>query len=468
MEVRLPALAENIGSGVVVNILVSEGDRVEKDQDLIELETEKALAAIPAPEAGTVTKILVKEGDEVEVGQVIMTISEGAGEKPQKKAEQKADDQGEPQKAAAESAHQAKAEPQKPKAPEPVAEDFEEDGGQPVSDDLSKAGIGPPASPTIRKLALQLGIDLNRVRGTERGGRIAIEDVRAYIERLQRVAFDRAPERIVEKPQAQLPDFARWGYIKKEPLTQLRKKIAETMTESWTTIPHVTQFAEADITTLMQLLKKHAPQYEKRGAHLTLTSLVIKALVPVLKQYPLFNSTADYDAGEIIMKDYYHFGIAVDTEQGLIVPVLRDVDKKDLLQISRELDELAEKTRQRKVTLDDLRGGTFTISNQGGIGGAHFTPIIHAPEVAILGLGRGAMKAAVINGKIEPRTLLPLALSYDHRLIDGADAARFIRSLTESLESFSESELKLSGNGESKVAAKEQKQKSKSTGSKGK
>lgn len=467
MEVRLPALAENIGSGVVVNILVSEGDRVEKDQDLIELETEKALAAIPAPEAGTVTKILVKEGDEVEVGQVIMTISEGAGEKPQKKEEKKAEDQGEQKKATAESAQQPKAEPQKQRAPEPVAEDFEEDGGQPVSDDLSKAGIGPPASPTVRKLAMQLGIDLNRVRGSERGGRIAIEDVRAYIERLQRVAFERAPEAI-EKPKTQLPDFARWGYIKKEPLTQLRKKIAEAMSESWTTIPHVTQFADADITTLMQLLKKYAPQYEKKGAHLTLTSLIIKALIPVLKKYPIFNSSADFDGGEVILKDYFHFGIAVDTDQGLIVPVLRDVDKKDILQISLELDELAEKTRQRKVTLDELRGGTFTISNQGGIGGAHFTPIIHAPEVAILGLGRGAMKAAVVNGKIEPRTMLPLALSYDHRLIDGADAARFIRALTESLESFSESEVKMSGNGESKTAAKETKQKSKSTGSKGK
>jgi pyruvate dehydrogenase E2 component (dihydrolipoamide acetyltransferase) len=235
------------------------------------------------------------------------------------------------------------------------------------------------------------------------------------------VAARRAPESI---------DFSKWGPVEAKPLTPLRQKIAEKMTESWTTIPHVTQFDEADITALMALRKKYAPAYEKKGATLTLTSFILKAVVTALKKFPTVNSSLDEALQKLVEKKYYHIGVAVDTEQGLIVPVLRDVDKKTLLQVSKELGELAEKTRQRKVSLDELKGGTFTVSNLGGIGGSHFTPIVNKPEVAILGVGRGAGK-------------LPLSLSYDHRVIDGAVGARFIRAVAEALENFKEDEVKI-------------------------
>jgi pyruvate dehydrogenase E2 component (dihydrolipoamide acetyltransferase) len=214
------------------------------------------------------------------------------------------------------------------------------------------------------------------------------------------------------------------------------------MAESWTTIPHVTQFDEADITDVLKLRKKYAAAYEKKKAHLTLTSFALKAVVETLKKHPIFNASLDEVSGEIVYKDYYHIGVAVDTEQGLIVPVIRDVDRKSMLQLSMELQELAERTRQRKVALDEMQGGTFTISNQGGIGSAQFTPIVNKPEVAILGMGRGAEKIIVRKGKATRRTMLPLGLSYDHRLVDGANAARFMVDLVAAFEQFSESQMK--------------------------
>ena len=213
------------------------------------------------------------------------------------------------------------------------------------------------------------------------------------------------------------------------------------MTENWSTIPHVTQFDEMDITELNELRKKHAPIYEKKGARLTLTSFALKAVAQVLKKHPIFNARLDEATQEIVFKEYIHIGVAVDTEQGLIVPVIRDVDKKNLFDLSKELNDLAEKARARKVTLEELQGGTFTISNQGGIGGAHFTPIINKPEAAILGLGRGALKPVVREGKIEPRLLMPIGLSYDHRLIDGASAARFVVDLAQAFRAFKDQDV---------------------------
>jgi pyruvate dehydrogenase E2 component (dihydrolipoamide acetyltransferase) len=238
-------------------------------------------------------------------------------------------------------------------------------------------------------------------------------------------------------------DFSKWGAISKKPLSGLRQTISRRMVESWNAVPRVTQIDEADITALTELRKKYAPAYEAKGARLTLTSFVLKAVVAMLKKHPLFNSSLDEAAQEIVFKEYYHIGLAVDTEQGLIVPVLRDVDKKSVLQLSKEVHELAEKARARKVSLEELKGGTFTISNQGGIGGAHFTPIVNKPEAAILGLGRGALKAMVKGQKIEPRMMLPLTVSYDHRLIDGGAAARFTVDLVQALENFSEQEIAL-------------------------
>lgn len=244
-------------------------------------------------------------------------------------------------------------------------------------------------------------------------------------------------------PVAESIDFSKWGAISKKPLSPLRKTISERLGESWRTIPHVTQFDEADITALNDLRKKLAGAYENKGAKLTLTSFALKAVVNALKKHPIFNVSLDEATHEVVYKEYFHIGVAVDTEQGLIVPVIRDADRKSLLELSRELNDLAEKARARKVSLQELQGGTFTISNQGGIGGAHFTPIINKPEVAILGLGRGAVKPVVKNGKIEPRLMMPMGLSYDHRLIDGGSAARFMVDLVQAFENFREEEAKL-------------------------
>jgi pyruvate dehydrogenase E2 component (dihydrolipoyllysine-residue acetyltransferase) len=441
MDVKVPSLAENINSGTVVKIFVAEGDQVQKDQDIVELETEKAAAAIPSPVDGKVTKVHVKEGDEVQVGQVLLSLSEVAAKEEVAK-EEKREVAG---KLEGEKKPEEKAEPSSADREKKETAGSEEEGEEPQAEegskvDAAKAGHGPPASPSVRKLALQLGIDLTQVRGSERGGRITLNDVRVYIEQLQKIALERTAK--IPKGATRTLDFARWGYIHKQPMASLRKKISEAMVASWTSVPHVTQFHEADISSPVRFIEDYAAQYEKHGTRLTLTSLVMKTLVPILKKYPTFNCSLDEVTKEIILKDYFHFGVAVDTEQGLIVPVLRDVDKKKLLQVSKELGELAEKARQRRVSLEELQGGTFTISNQGGIGGGYFTPIIHTPEVAILGLGRAEIKPVVRSGKIEEAMLLPLSLSYDHRVIDGANAARFIRDLAEELGNFKEDEVK--------------------------
>jgi pyruvate dehydrogenase E2 component (dihydrolipoyllysine-residue acetyltransferase) len=444
MDVKVPSLAENINSGTVVKIFVAEGDQVQKDQDIVELETEKAAAAIPSPVDGKVTKVHVKEGDEVQVGQVLLSLSEVAAKEEVAK-EEKREVAG---KLEGEKKPEEKAEPSSADREKKETAGSEEEGEEPQAEegskvDAAKAGHGPPASPSVRKLALQLGIDLTQVRGSERGGRITLNDVRVYIEQLQKIALERTAT--TPKGATRTLDFARWGYIHKQPMASLRKKISEAMVASWTSVPHVTQFHEADISSPVRFIEDYAAQYEKHGTRLTLTSLVMKTLVPILKKYPTFNCSLDEVTKEIILKDYFHFGVAVDTEQGLIVPVIRDVDKKTLLQVSKELGELAEKARQRRVSLEELQGGTLTISNQGGIGGGYFTPIIHTPEVAILGLGRAEIKPVVRSGKIEEAVLLPLCLSYDHRVIDGANAARFVRDLAEELGNFKEDEVKLEG-----------------------
>ena len=302
----------------------------------------------------------------------------------------------------------------------------------------------PVASPSVRRIARELGIDLSKVRGSEAGGRIVLGDIRAYIARLQKATDKpKVAATAPAKPAAESIDFSKWGPVTKKPLTQLRQVIARRLWESWNAIPHVTQFDDADFTRLNELRKKYAPAYEKKGAKLTLTPLVLKALVGTLKKHPIFNSSLDEVAQEVVFKEYFHIGIAVDTEQGLIVPVIRDADRKSVLDLAKELEQLAQKARDRKVTAEELKGGTFTITNQGAIGGAHFTPIINKPEVAILGLGRGAMKPVARDGKVEVRMMTPLGLSYDHRVIDGGEAARFMVDLVKAMEDFGEKAIKL-------------------------
>ena len=427
MDVKLPPLGEGVDSGSVVSILVKEGEQVQKGQGIIELETGKAVAPVPASAAGKVTKIIVAVGDKISVGQPILSLE--AGPAPAKPAAQK------PAPAPASRAS-------RPAPVQPPPEE-EADGDAPEPEEES-SGPGPASSPTIRRMARELGINLRKIHGSENGGRIVMADVRAYLVRLQRLAAQPraagsggAPA----KPAPEKIDFSKWGQIARRPMTPLRKVIAQRMGESWNAVPRVTQFDEADITALNDLRKKHADAYEKKGARLTLTSFALKIVAEALKKHPVFNTSLDLAAGEVVYKEYFHIGIAVDTEQGLIVPVLRDADKKDVLALSKELNEIAVKTRDRKISLEELQGGTFTISNQGGIGGRHFTPIINLPETAILGLGRGVMQAVVRDGKIEPRLMLPLALSYDHRVIDGGAAVRFMIDLVKGFETFDEKQL---------------------------
>ena len=269
-------------------------------------------------------------------------------------------------------------------------------------------------------------------------------DLRRYIQRLQQQSAGTraaAPSAPAPKPAPVSIDFSKWGPVEKTKLTTLRTLISAKMSESWTTVPHVTQFDEADITGILEMKKKHDPAYEKKGGKLTLTAFALKAVAGVLQKHPMFNASIDLAAGELVQKRYYHVGIAVDTEQGLIVPVLRDVDKKPMLQLASELNSLAERTRARKVGLEELQGASFTISNQGGIGSGHFTPIVNVPEVAILGMGRGVLKPVVRGGKAANRLMLPLSLSYDHRLLDGANAARFMVDLVAAFEGFDEAQL---------------------------
>jgi pyruvate dehydrogenase E2 component (dihydrolipoamide acetyltransferase) len=416
MDLKLPPLGEGVDSGSVVSILVKEGEQVQKGQGIIELETGKAVAPVPASAAGRVTKIIVAVGDTISVGQPILSLEAGpvpAKPASQKPAPVKPPPQGEPAG----------------EVPEPEAE---------------TSGPEPASSPTIRRMARELGINLGKIRGSERGGRIIMADVRAYIERLQRPAappVGAGPAGVPAKPVPEKTDFSKWGPVARRPMSPLRKIIAQRMSESWNAVPRVTQFDEADITALNDLRKKYADAYEKKGARLTLTSFVLKIVADTLIKHPVLNTSLDLAAGEVVYKEYLHIGIAVDTEQGLIVPVLRDADKKDLLALSKELNEIAVKTRDRKISLEELQGGTFTISNQGGIGGRHFTPIINLPETAILGLGRGVMQAVVRDGNIEPRLILPLALSYDHRVIDGGAAVRFMNDLVLGFETFDEKQL---------------------------
>jgi pyruvate dehydrogenase E2 component (dihydrolipoamide acetyltransferase) len=430
MDLKLPHLGEGADSGTVVNLFVKEGDTIAKDQPVLELENEKAVATIPSTLAGTIGRIYVKAGDKISVGQRILSVAEGGVASVPTQA------RTEP---APESPRQRILQTPSPEQEPAPGDEVPSDTGE-----EPRPGTSPAAAPSIRKLARDLGIDLPRVRGSARGGRIVLEDVRAYIQQLQRLAA--GPKRAVpaeNKPPADQIDFAKWGAITKTPFSPLRKVIARRMLESWSATPRVTQFDEADVTAVMALRKKYAAAYEQKGTRLTLTSFALRVVAEALKKHAIFNASVDEVAEQVVFKQYYHLGVAVDTKAGLIVPVIQDVDKKDLLALSRELEELARKARERKISAEELKGGTFTISNQGGIGGAHFTPIVNKPELAILGLGRGAMRAVVRDHAIVPRLMLPLALSYDHRIIDGGAAARFIVDLVQGFENFPEEQVKI-------------------------
>ena len=423
MKVELPFLAEGIEGGDVVQLLVHEGDQVREGQSLIELETEKATVPVPAPVEGTVVRLLIQQGDHVKVGQAIIELqeSEDKAGKAQTSAPEKSATVG-PNAEAQRDHPQAR-----PTRPIPTPE-------SPVVDQkpavVSRPPAGPaiPAPPSVRRLARELGVDLSQIKGSEAGGRITAEDVKTFVrERTTRGTKLGVGGNIVSTP---------YGSERREPLSSTRRKIAANMIQAWTTIPHVHQFQDADITDLMALHKRYAPEFKKKGATLTLSSLFLKAVVHALKLYPQLNATLDLTNGEVIYKDYYNIGVAVDTPAGLIVPVVQQVDQKDLLQISLELADLAERTRKREVKLEELRGATFTVSNMGGISAGPFLPIINPPQVGILGVGKAKMTPVYRDGQFVPRRVLQLCVAYDHRLIDGAIGARFTNEIVKVLEDF--------------------------------
>jgi len=439
-EFKVPELGENVAGGDVMRVLVNVGDTVAKDQPVLELETDKATIEVPSNVAGTVKEVRVKKGDKIKVGAVVLTLDDastglGAGNgaaaaaAPPKLAPAKA---GAPELKAPEHkvlpmpsrapqeppASQAAAPaPARPQAPAPAPD----------------AREVVPASPAVRRLAREIGIQVNEVTGTGPGGRISQDDVKEHARRIltsPSTALGTGGGRATRV----LPDFEKWGGVERQPVSNIRRVTAEHLGYAWNTIPHVTQFDKADVTALDALRKQYKDQVAKAGGNLTVTAMLVRILATAVKQFPQFNASIDTERGELIFKKYVNVGVAVDTDRGLLVPVIRDADQKNISQISIEIQQAAEKARDRKLTLEEMTGGGITISNLGGIGGTYFTPIVNWPEVAILGVSRGATEPVWKDGTFEPRQMLPLSLSYDHRVIDGADAMRFLRWVVEAIE----------------------------------
>jgi pyruvate dehydrogenase E2 component (dihydrolipoyllysine-residue acetyltransferase) len=462
-DFTLPELGENVASGDVLRVLVKAGDVITKDQPVLELETDKATIEVPSSVAGRVKEIKVKAGDKVTVGQSILAVDADAapGEEGQPAPEAPQQRAAAPPSAAPPADRSAAGANTSAKVPddEPGLEQHVEGQKRPTPDKPGAVAPGrpgaekvvaisrgarqaaepaapelpvAPAAPSVRRMARELGVDIDQVAGSGSGGRISVDDVKAHA------------KRIITEPSAggvavaaePLPDFTRWGEVERQPMRAVRRKTAEHLTAAWTTIPHVTQHDLADVTNLEEMRKRYAKQAEAAGGSLTVTAIAVKVVAAALKVFPQFNSSIDLAAGEIVHKKYVNVGVAVDTDRGLLVPVIRDADAKNIIQLSVELAQLSEKARNRKISLDEMQGGCFSVSNLGGMGGTYFTPIVHAPEVAILGISRAKMEPVfdkATNGFV-PRLMLPLSLSYDHRVIDGADGIRFLRWVVEALE----------------------------------
>ena len=481
-DFTLPELGENVTAGDVVRVLVAAGDTVAKDQAVLELETDKATIEVPSSVAGTVKEVRVKQGDRIKVGQVVLTLDDSAGaaakgpkdakaskettsepaEKPKAQpaaepeegdiSQEAPDADGGAQKGAAErtrgttdapaderfaghteAAGARAAEGAKPK---PRGEVVNIDRGARPAPAPVKApeesgafeGVAPPAAPSVRRLARELGVEIGQVPGTGPDGRISVEDVQAFV----RAAL--ASPGAGARPAAALPDFTKWGEVERKPMSGIRRKTAEHLSQAWTAIPHVTQHDKADITALEVLRKQYSPQAEKAGGKLTMTVVALKIVAAALQKFPQFNASVDMGTQEIVYKKSIHVGVAVDTPRGLLVPVIRDVDRKGIIELAADLGNASEKARAGKLSLDEMQGAGFTITNLGGIGGTSFTPIVNWPEVAILGISRGIYEPVYDGHEFHPQQMLPLSLSYDHRAIDGADGARFLRWVAQAFE----------------------------------
>jgi pyruvate dehydrogenase E2 component (dihydrolipoamide acetyltransferase) len=453
-EFRLADPGEGIHEAEIIDILVSEGDQVEEDQMILVIETDKASVEVPSPMAGVIKKINVAKGDIVEVGDVLV-IFEVEGEKETAEKEETKEEKEEAEEKPDEITEEKKeAEEISEEKPEEKKEAI--DKREPAELEIKKeGGKAPgkskpvPAVPSTRRLARELGVNINEVEPSGPGGRVTPEDVKAYAEgkgkkfeekeQKRPSADEKKKERKKPVPDvSELPDFSQWGEVERIPLRSVRRTTARRMQISWSEIPHVTHADVADITELEIFRLKYKPEIEKEGGALTLTIFAIKAVIAALKSHPRFNASLDMDQEEIILKHYYHIALAVDTDRGLLVPVIRDADRKSITDLAREFPALADKTRSGEIEGADLMGGSFTITNVGSLGGTGFTPIINHPQVAILGMAKAKLQPVVIgdmeNYRVKPRLMLPLVLAFDHRITDGADAARFMRDVVSALE----------------------------------
>lgn len=430
-EFKLPSLGENVDTGDVVRILVKVGDTIKADQPVLEMETGKATVEIPTTVGGVVKTIHVKEGSKAKVGQVILTLEGGAAAPaPAAKAAPAAASAAPAPAAPAPTPAPAPVAP--PPAPEPPPLPVAPRPAAPVAPApvVAATGGSVPASPSTRQFAREIGVDIGQVPGSGPGGRISVDDVKSF-SRAQNAGLVRGPARAAQPP---LPDFTRFGEVERQGLNNIRLATAEQMSVCWNTIPHVTLHDKADITELEKLRNESKRKAEAAGAKLTMTAFLVKIAASALKVHPKFNASLDLPKGEIVLKKFYNIGVAVDTERGLVVPVLRDVDRRNVIQAAVELQRLADRAKARKLSPDDMTGGCFTITNLGSIGTGFFTPIVNLPEVAILGVGRAVAEPVLVDGFFQPRLMLPLSLSFDHRIIDGADGARFLRWIIEAIQ----------------------------------
>ena len=423
-DITLPKLGDGISGGIVASIIAEKGQSYEENDPIIEIETDKAVLPVPTPVTGECLEILVSDGEEIQVGQVIARFEAGEAKNEAPPAETN--------DVPSEKVEEKVAEAPKPEEkPQPLAQTPPPAPAQPTPPVTSQGG-SVPAGPAARKLARELGLDIRQVNGTARGGRITIDDVKNHVKTQNQNPVTRQGS--AAPAPAALPDFSSFGEVKREPMSTLRKIVSARMTENWNRIPHVYQFQDVDITNIVKMQQTWAEDFKAAGSSASPTNFIIKALAMSLKEFPQFNASLDEVTQEIVYKNYFNIGVAVDTPSGLIVPVLKNVDRMTIFEIGKEIRDLARKTRERKVTPDDLTGGSITLSNLGGIGGTQFTPIINWPEVAILGVARTETKPLYIEGKFVPRSVVTLCLSYDHRVIDGADGARFIMYLKDTLE----------------------------------
>lgn len=436
IEFKLPAVGENIDKADIGSLKVKVGDVIAADQVVMEIETDKAVFELPCPHAGKIAKIHVKPGDSVATGATLLTIEESSGAKSEKPVPEEA-----PAAARSEAPAAPKAKPSKPRAAAPASAAPAAPAPKPAApvatpaeEPATEEATPAPAGPATRRLARELGVDLHHLTGSGPGGRITSEDVQAYV-REKLAALESGAETVAAgggpAGVPPLPDFSQFGPTERQPLNKIGKTGAANLSLSWSVVPHVTQHELADVTELEAARKRYAQSASAKegGPKVTMTVLAMKAVVIALKAFPRFNASFDSARGEVVLKQYFNIGIAVDTENGLMVPVVRAVDTKSVVELAAELTELAQKARDRKLVPADMQGGSFTITNLGGIGGTYFTPIVNYPEVAILGMSRTSQQQVIVSGEAQIRLMLPLSLSYDHRVINGADAARFIVKL---------------------------------------